>query len=512
MFKYKNKKPGLILSFLFLFYTGCAATSSLTDTEDGGQLETGAPVDIPVPMAKAVNGVDATTVRFNLNTDGNLSTLPMLSAAVSDSEAVGILSGHVIEVGTEQIVGLVADGEFIDFKTTSDEFTFNLSAEMYNKSLALVVLSSTSTQDDINLVSYPVIATVFEPNLLFDSHQTQVEITNTNNSTHGVVSNRAIALSADGIVGFTGMNSEGNPFIGVMQVEGQLFETLTDDIVSELEFLQYDINENLYGGDSENHIVRMTSLGEVLTETLDLDMPSYTHSFRVSPDGNWVASAIQDPDDTEVSIIVNLARSDTLGLGVKIRPEITRRANSVQTVWLDNNTLAVMKIFSDIQANIEIYDVTSFVAGDGSEQDVTVIPDTVVNSPTSRLGFLQADPNNSDVFIYACGDMGDVCLYQVSSRENTVLINDEDFTVLGAKFMADSENLVMQMDTIQNGEDDRSTHVIGIYNFENNTTTLLGKGLNPQPSLSDPKLAVYETYTDEDVIQIGVLNISHYGF
>ena len=183
--------------------------------------------------------------------------------------------------------------------------------------------------------------------------------------------------------------------------------------------------------------------------------------------------------------------------------------------WLDNNTLAVLKRFSlpdpFPEATIQVYDVTSLVATDGSEDDVVLSPETIVSS-SSGLASLESNPNDPNLILYGCGDVADICMYNRETDTQTPLLTPDAYLVLVARFMADSENIIFEADVEETGEDDRSTHVIGIYNLETEETTLIGQGLNPVPSTTDADLAVYETYTDDDVIQIGVLNISYYGF
>lgn len=489
------------LFLLLVLVLAVSCSSSLTNLEDEGELVTGAPVDIPVPLAKAINGVNATTIHFT---------------PTPESETVtGILAGNLIETGDDRIVGMVVNNSFEAFVTTSDEFEFNITEDLINQPLALVVLGNTSTEDDIRTVSYPVIATVIPPDDIFDDYQTKVEITNTNENTMGLVANGNPALCEDGSVNFTGSDADSNPFMAVLNIEGSSSEILTTDLASELSILSCDINGNVYGADTNDHLVRITPEGEVLTETEDWGDAATPHVFRVSPDGNWVASSISDPDSEENSKIVNLARSDTLGPGIRIRTDDPITITFLDVAWLDNNTLAVLKRFSlpdpFPEATIQVYDVTSLVATDGSEDDVVLSPETIVIS-SSGLASLESNPNDPNLILYGCGDVADICMYNRETDTQTALLTPDTYLVLVGRFMADSENVIFEADVEETGEDDRSTHVIGIYNLETEETTLIGQGLNPVPSTTDADLAVYETYTDDDVIQIGVLNISYYGF
>lgn len=498
----KKRNWKLFLAFLFLFGLLHCAGSGVVN-EESGELQSGAPVDIPVPIAKAINGADATTARF-----------------VPDIELnQGVLYANLKEPGEERIVGMIIEGEFVDFVTTDDEIVFEVPESRLGQPMALVVLSQLSTEEDINAVSVPVIVTINEPSDSFEDYQTQVAITNTNNSTTGlVVDSRRSALSADHLLAFSATDPDGNPYIGTLEASGGAISVLTSSITSTFERALYDADGNLFGLDTETGLLlRVEDSGAITEEDIDISLlptGSIRH-FDLSPNGDWVASAIYDPDSIGGTLIVNLSPADTPRLGVLVRMTGGEsQVTNIDLTWVDNTTLIVVKNYTWPASSIQVYDVASLLDADASNQEAELVPQALFSSDTQAITQVFKDPNDSTRFAYigknTVTDFFDLYLFDRNSDTSSLIVSGTNFNVNTAAFNSDSTLILFG---IGNGDvEDISSKMIGVYQVEENDFSIILRGFYPSPSPVDPDIVGYVGYDDDNLLQMSVINLSYLGF
>ena len=362
-----------------------------TGTEAGaGTFETDAPIDLPAPIAKGLDGVDPTSVQFTptSGTPGVVGTLTAATIGNIDATVAIIRSGEI----------------YARQKTTGGRVEFEIPTELLGETVALVVLA-----EDEETVSPPVLVQISQ---FSGSDEPTVDVLVTNTS---VIQNQRIAVSSDGTVAFSAVDSSSEPFIGTVSVNGGTPSVLTEDLTDPIIRLDYRANGDLWGTDSASGLIVITDSNgnqDPFTETLEDFTDPADSLFSLSPDDGWVLSS----KEVKNALKLDLTNPDEIAGGKEIM--VTEgTVVSLQFDWLTDDVAIVAKEFSDGTYAVQTYSglnqfKTSFFT-------TTVTTATLLTSGVgSPLANPQANRTAGDRFGYECGQADGktgLCIYMMNT-------------------------------------------------------------------------------------------------
>lgn len=531
---------GVLLAFLVCVVVSCGgvggivssvtggSTSGATDTSSdsaagNGELFSDAPVDIPVTIAKATEGVDATTVQF---IGGNPSlSAPQLTRNRESSVAVGTIEFTLRDISTDRLVGLIYGGE-LQSTTTTVAGSGSFSVPSFDVPMALVVAAE-GTTDDTGDWSPPIVVTAHEDDggLVDAGDFIVVNITNTAGAASGAMGAADIglflAMGEDDVVTFVGTESGSTPFVGKIEVEGGVdYDVFSTEPANELIEISYDNDGILTGVDSETaQITRIDDNGDVnyLEDDSALLGDASRRRYSITPDNQWMAVSRRQSvgSATHTLTLIDLDNPNT-----EITPTITGLAEpaterTLNFTWLDNDRLFG---FSFSQPFGQVLDLADVLIGNSN----SVTPENMFNDD-GQTPMYNADRNE---LVYVCIRDGssnppltDLCLYDLDTSQISTLVSfdDPDFNVVLPKLSPTGQYVAFEVDT---DPDVDTINPLGIYVFATDEITYLGKGGSPTPAPTNPNIIAYftcDTDGDQDCdsndaggSQIGVFNLENF--
>ncbi len=490
----------------------CAGTGFLTGGEGGAGFDAGYPVDIPVPLAKGFDGVDATTMSFSAGGATSVSA-PNLMLAATDS--LGTLSGRLVDDDpcVDQRIGVILDGAVVSETFTSNcAFSFSITSSVLTQPIAIVVFEDGATADNGGNASYPVIATVKYDTFISDYTLT-VHITNTNgtvnDTTQAEIQKLPISGSPNGYVGFAAEDIAETPFVGVIRAMGganvQLIEL--DSLPANIHY-GFDDNNSLYVQDSlSDLILGIDTDGDLFFTEVNATPPT-SRAYSVSPNGDWVVvnRTVTHPDlsvDTQTLAFIN-ADDDTDESVVTVPDSDLLAVTNISVDWVDDDTLIVLKTFSNSTYRAETYPVTDILDGDTT----TVDPDQVFASAT-RIANPSANRSTSSDFIYECaGSNGytNLCLSDVTDTFTETLV-EEDYDVSSPQFTQDGAYIIFEANY---GTEDLNYIAIYVTDTVERDIFYINKGFYPTPLPELDGIFSYLSYDHTGSLQISILNLDNY--
>ncbi|EKD41504.1 MAG: FG-GAP repeat-containing protein [uncultured bacterium] len=506
------------------------SNSDSTGSSDGstegstGNFEAGSPVDIPVPIAKAIDGVDATSIRFVQSGSGQTfnQLFKTLKLKKSTTEIGKITASLVQQTGCGNVtVGVVVDGVFINTIAVNDNcaFEFTLTDDLIDKPMAFVVFGEATTVDNGGDVSYPVIVTLSPaPDSIFFENRDyilKIYITNTDTNTQADpdfvnaadVAASEISISSGDVVAFSALNASGAPIVGTIDIRGGVNATLIGSLTNALNRLAYDPSGNILGVDTVTQDLLYFDTTGTLLNDANTNLPT-DRLFKFHPSGRYVATNIQVGSDIEIDFI------DLENLNTDINSlAFTNGGCTVSDVsfdWLDATNIVVFETCSEGNYRAEGFDVSGALSGS--------VPDTTaVFSFTSNdyMGKPVADWGVNALFFYECDDGSGYNHLCRSDTNNPVGppasvismgLSDDNFNISDLSFASDRSSYVaFNSDLNPTAFTDNA---IGVYWLGNGVTDFQTLGIKPVSSATDPNLIAYLNYDVTGEFQVSVLHLT----
>lgn len=438
------------------------------EESSGAEFESGAPVEIPVPIAKDIPGIDASSITFESTGDGD--------------GVVGILTVQTVDL-VEASIGLIANGEYVEIKVTEGGIVrFELTQDLLDTPLAVVVIGSGEFE---GFVSQPVIV-IFRAQA-DGTISFQVFLTNTS-----VIQNTRLALSSENQVAFSATNSSDEPFIGTVPVKGGSPEVLTGDTVNAIETLMYE-ETMLVGIDSmTSQLTFVDSEGVVDFEEESEELPD-ARNFSISPSGDTIATVLEGDSST-----LEMVFADFDGNLLKTVSLSEDKVVSLEMDWISDDKLAVAKEFDNGSYALQTYtNIDSFLAGSSGSPTVNTFAsgdDRVARPAGNRL--------EEDRFIYECEDENgnsDICQATLDGANPTVLMNGDY-----SRPVYTADYATVAVEDISASEDNCDFDLV-TYNVNSNELLSLGTGCFPVPHPTNSELIAYLS-SMEELLQVGVAN------
>lgn len=197
--------------------------------EEGGQGanidDIDGPVDIPLPVAKTIDGIDSTTVQFrDVGETGSLTKKGKVRQ-VGTGQTIGTLLASTLNKEDGE-VGLIENGGFLTTQSTTEgAIEFDLAESLQDSTLAMVVVGSGENEGSI---SPPVIIRISDPS------RPKVAITNL-----GGIQNEVPAISGEEVVAFPARDNTDIAYVGSVPFRGgsaSVFSSETSQILTQLQF------------------------------------------------------------------------------------------------------------------------------------------------------------------------------------------------------------------------------------------------------------------------------------
>ncbi|EKD41511.1 MAG: hypothetical protein ACD_73C00685G0001, partial [uncultured bacterium] len=252
----------------FMGFSNGATGSSAGDAggSDGGSdqgsagFEFQGPVDIPITIAKNVDGVDATSARFTPAGVNSLSSPLALKSkklikttTIGSGEVVGTASFSTINL-TEENVAVVRDGAVVaTLLASGGNFEIEITADVLGESFALLGM-----QGDVG--SWPIIVKVDDDEVV-GGITMSVSISNIDHVSP------YLAFAPDGNVAITGAIAEGENALATINYLGgepEILALIDNPAIK----LQYSYNSDLFWVDEINNKICTYIADTVLCEGL----------------------------------------------------------------------------------------------------------------------------------------------------------------------------------------------------------------------------------------------------
>lgn len=504
--------------------SGATDTGSTSDTS--GEFYQDAPVDIPVTIAKATEGIDATTVKLTATTSPSVSSSNLKTATKSSSTVT--FNFTLKNVAADRLVLLVAEGNIIDSTTTSGgSGSFTVPIDIYGIPMALLVGQEGATVDSDGW-SPPIIVTIYENgSTLIDAEQFMtVAITNTSQDASGALSAAYIyaflAMDSASEVTFVAEDADSQPFLGKIDVTGsEDFTVFSTEPPNRLENISYDAGGILTAVDStDNRLFRIATDGSVAYEEPDRNtLPDVTslpdRNYEISPDNQWLAATtVENKDSSPTNGLVFINLDDT---SIEREVDIGQSHNGTPNfTWMDNDSLIG---FVGFGFGGSVLDVADILAGTSS----TVNPSTLI-SDNGDIPVMLTDRNQ---IAYACVDdsntsQSDLCLYDVATDAITTLVHfSSNEAILSIKKGANDDYVAVAVrETTSSDSSEIPMQVLGVYLLDQEEFVTLGKGFGLTPAPDDPNILTYISCdtngdqvcdSDERQMQVCVYNLENFG-
>lgn len=489
--------------------------------EDGQQIEldTGYPIDIPVPIAKGIDGIDPSTLVFSESIISQLkSSHHLLAVSPPSDNTVGIISGRLKNSSPCEIdvnYAMILDGEFVfEDRTENCEIRIPVDSDWVGNALPIVVVS-----EDREQVSHPVITKVSpapnDPLFAGKNYILEIQITNTSDETiddtQASIQDQEIEFLEDGRVIFQSLNNDLFPFLSVISPYGGANEAITfsDDIDGFLDNLLVSSEDVILGYNLDRNKIFEVQIGgpiiplKSVEPALDYDVYQSIHPSHQY----FVARELLS--DVEHINVYDFQDPLTTILSYPISSHTCENGEIISLNWHDLNKVGVFKKCNDINYEFDVYDISEAFENLNSPQAYLIHR----MRADYYIGKAVSDWGSKNKFFYECRieNTIKVCQNSVSFpsiEEEQVLpieVGSSDITRLSLSQDRRSY-LVFEVD---NNNDDISDNIVGYYDLNNETTHFTGRGFRPLASPIDNDLVACLGYDDLGNIQIGLLNIPY---
>jgi hypothetical protein len=349
---------------------GCSggAVLNATDnvTSDDEYFNDSFPVGIPVTIAKNENGVDPASIQF-VQTSSQLNI-----SASSSSPVVGQITGSTVD-GVLATIAFISNNEFIEIADTdaSGNFSFDMTEDLLNSAIAVVVAESLDGAGEPNLVTPPVIFSVFyDP--FQEAFDVQVVLTNVDSSVEsesvsGDILPGDIGVSLDGDVAVNARINSSSFSISSLNIQNGFLLHLATGFDEGFNDMQYDNDGNIYAMGSETGILyKLDTEGNlfIIGPTDAADVPN-NPGFKVHPSGRgylMMTVLRENPNTSQESIGLDFVKLDGTGtLEVDIEDEELLNVDDLSMAWTSPAAVTVIRQFDDSSQELKIYNVGRFL-------------------------------------------------------------------------------------------------------------------------------------------------------
>ncbi|OVE81338.1 hypothetical protein BVY03_03905 [bacterium K02(2017)] len=463
----------------------------------------GGPLPIPVTIAKAVDGVDATSIIFDAYNEANGETNQKFLLNNVINTPVGLLTvGTIPDSGTAIAVinGQISD--IIPFTASSFQYETEV-----NMAISFLILEPGADVSN-GPFSFPVTTTVTRDKALGGFALT-VHITNTSTE----VKNQAIAaniqalglaLDHNGMVAFSAVDKNAQPIIGTIDILGGANAILNpnDNLWDQLSYS--DDDPEIWGIDTQSNLIKIFDGESIINVDQSLGAIPEKRSYQVHPSHQFLATQIKSFNNNIGidSMSVGFVDTNSLNLigALPIPSTESELVNSLSYAWLNNSELIVFKNLEQTN-RVESYDVSEIISGISNPQinlNYEFELDIAIDSPLSDLGF-------SKMIYFRClfqESYYNLCRYdQVENKITTVIHLGYD--IVNAKMSTDYSYIIFE------GQIDDQDNILGIYHINDQSIELLNRGTNATIHPSDDDLIAYLSYDKTQQVQISVMNLQH---
>lgn len=505
---------------------GSCASSSLGLTGSEASFEAGSPIDIPAPIAKNIEGVDPSSIRFSVTVDSSLQDPGFRTLQKQATQnAIGIIYGALEsrDPCTEATVLVIAEGEVIDTQTTSGcSFQYTFNDEYLGVTLSFVVYVQ-------GYVSAPVQAIVKATadalpssvaGEVASSYVLQVYFTNVDADTvdSGVdIQNSDIAVDASGsTVAFSGYNASGDALIGTVSLTGGVNEELTETPSL--------IRDLFYGTTDDPTLVGVNADSQALcyyynaqftcNNDVDVFESADYRSLKLSPNRNYVAYHDVANGNQAIGFLSLVNPSATTGRVVAAVDE-----DDISTMyfdWADDSIIVAYKKYgTDTPVYQDYDDVSSLLTG--SQVDLTPNSENLTDTTStihdllmvtsSPMRMLTPLTTPADEFFmnesYIDGSLIDQYLVSsnvIASYKNCHVTSEEQFVVCEMDTSANDESSEVFTDNVIVALD---------LNVKEGDPHYLAVGTHPFPSPADDSIIVYLSPDEFGNMQVATINLDY---
>lgn len=482
---------------LCLFLGACAAggvSSNGSGGSDGGgggasssegSLETGAPVEIPITIAKDINGVDPVSVTFEPATDGtNAGTLSgslVYTPPCSDDQESTVLE-------------IVGNTERDRTDSADCGFSFVIPQTFLSLEIAMVACGADCTE-----VSYPVIA-VITPTSQTGVYDVQVRITNIDSDTisgdftGGDIEPLKMAASSTGNLSFNGLDSLGANFLGLTTVQGggvDLFQSTDEPFVQ----MFYGSNGTLVGLGESGKIYQANTTAVTLPEGSGATLPS-NRFLSLNPSGTVASFNASNFDLSTMALDSGTVTASDI-------PDDT--STSLQCDWQsDTSHFCIGRQTNGNYAGFSLTEGTPLT------RNVAFQLPTYAGNPVANRA-------NGTGIVFEClntvGNQIDLCV-GVNNSDNFDFMSGA-YNFKGPAYNSSSGLVIFEIDALSNDPAERASAVyndlkdnrIGVINPQTFTAALLPLGIAPVPDPGNENYLYYLAYDSTQKLQVNVMNL-----
>lgn len=497
-------------------------------TSDSVNLDGSGAIELPITIAKSIDGVDPTTLTFSATGGSSNISTPFLVDTIetkyASTDSIGTITGDLLNDATGT-VALYLDGEFTTTVDTDSNgnFSFSITSAAANTPIALVQVGSGFVGNSVDdETSAPVFMTVYYDDFR-EEYTAIVHISNTNSevTTESValdISDAQLATSHFDNVAFMGTNSSSTPVVSTIGYTGGTNEnlTLSSSLTNTLTSLVYDSDENLYGVDNNSStatIYKITSSGTVSTLGNANSSNVSGRTLKMHPSGkNYLATVISStlPANNKSTLNIGIIDLNTGELfEVPISPTETLVTTSLSFSWSDPTRLFVIRKFENDTYKALDLDITGVVTG----QNVTYAD--VVSSSFTKNSYIGNPTNNYTQRIniyYEClnGSIIDICAYNKLTQTELGPLTDESYNVSNLKMAWDNSYIIFTLTGNDSNGDDFSE--VALFDTQDETVSYLGTGYQPMTIPADVNLVTFLHQDPTDAFQVGIANVSSFSF
>lgn len=405
--------------FLFLIFTlgsaSCGGGSGLgggTGEDSGdGSLETGGPIDIPVPIAKMNGGVDETTLDF---------TRDVCPSGTSDCSTVaGTLTGSLTsdtQVGSNILV--FKDGACQETVKTKSDRTFTQAyQEAYlDEIVSYLAVPSTADCDDLSTLSSAIYFVIdSEGNIKFIMTN-ETGIVRTELSVYGTDSNILYQREDDGV---TAVRSVGRPRDGTSEV-AQVSLARVNESLREGDLFAGILPKDLSGIGGTGEVCLMSTDTGALVCDGHVFFSDRERNLCYPEYATWMAAAYKNSDSEMTIAIMNPDTLELLGGNQGILDVPAGEADVKRmTFYCTGDVLMVAKEFTDGTAALQRYKLAAFLTS-LSKSDIEFDSLHTSSEPISRP-YVMA--NEASLVFFVCGAEGsqEICYSSTEGNSNPLL-------------------------------------------------------------------------------------------
>ncbi len=460
------KKLFILLTLLFLISCGGATSSTGIGTSS---LE-GAPIDIPLPLAKGISSVDPGSLAF-------------VGIDTETADNIGTVTGTASDETSTQSLVVIYDGEVKQTITVTGNFEITLPLEIESKPVAVSVCVGSCS-----LIAEPVYFKVGPVNPILGTRTFAVFLTNA--SSDMPETTRAYSIQPNGLVFsqnglyMSALNSESNPVLVSIDSNG-----LFSDSPVELDELLYNLTEidsqdAIAGFDNSDNILNLVNNdGTVTTIDTGNNLPD-NRPLAVSPLGSLLATSVYEdefnPTNQEM-LIIDLDTEDQYHADLGASQNIT----ALKIEWLTNSVLFVATQQED--GSTEAFQV-----------DISDTNNIISNSMSAFFGLSANDLADNAKMLYMASH-GEYLYQCIPSGESFV-----GLCSLEAQAPFEDHVLInIGYDVVDFSLDDAETHIIaeidmGDASADDNVLAFIPIGSDDTYDVNYLSLGTENIYNDED--------------